>query len=165
MVLICCPASIYAQNDPVSPDTATLYSKNILNYKTGSLSFNDFEDKLIILDFWNQYCSSCLNAFPKIDALQKEFKANVQFVLVNKEGIEKTRHFMAVKKYLHWPDVPMVTEDTILHSKFPSEGYPYHVWIDKNRKVINLTGGYNTTKENIGAYLDGKRSHLKKHGK
>lgn len=165
MFLICCITTTYAQEDPISPDIATLYFKNILNYKTDSLSFSDFAGKLIILDFWSQYCSSCLKAFPKIDSLQKEFKANVQFILVNKESIGKTRHFMAIKKYLHWPDIPMITEDTILHSKFPAEGYPYHVWIDKNQKVINLTGGYNTTKENIGAYLDGKRSHLHPRGK
>lgn len=34
---------------------------------------SDFKDKLLILDFWDTFCGSCIEALPKLDSLQQKF--------------------------------------------------------------------------------------------
>src|SRR5688572_7574854 len=45
----------------------------VINNKTGKTRFSEFKGKLLILDFWDTYCSSCIEGFPKMVQLQKEF--------------------------------------------------------------------------------------------
>ena len=44
----------------------------IQNYKQSSLRFSSFKDKWVILDFWFGTCKSCIEAFPKMEALQRQ---------------------------------------------------------------------------------------------
>jgi len=55
----------------------------------------------------------------------------------------------------------MITGDKKLHDLFPSDGYPYHVWIDTAGIIRNISGGYNTTAEHVQNFLAGKNIVLK----
>ena len=55
----------------------------VLNNKTNKVRFSDFNNKLVILDFWNTHCSSCIAAFPKMEELQRHFGNKIQIILVN----------------------------------------------------------------------------------
>src|SRR6266540_5407737 len=55
----------------------------IINGPAEKKRFSDFKDQLIILDFWNSYCSSCIAAFPKMEELQKRWGKKVKVILVN----------------------------------------------------------------------------------
>lgn len=64
------------------------------------LTFNDFKNKTIVLDFWNNNCGVCFEKFPKIDELRsKVSNKNVMFLAVNvfkrkneiKNGLEMFR--------------------------------------------------------------------------
>ena len=41
--------------------------KNIINYKSKTARLSDFKGKLVILDFWGTWCTSCIAAFPKME--------------------------------------------------------------------------------------------------
>ncbi|MBK8087718.1 MAG: redoxin domain-containing protein [Chitinophagaceae bacterium] len=58
-----------------------------------TVSLSDFRNKLLILDFWNTTCISCIKAFPKLDSIQKLFGNRVQIVLVNRESKDSTIAF------------------------------------------------------------------------
>ena len=52
--------------------------KTILNYNTTdgpatSAKVSDFRGKLLIIDFWATWCTSCIYKFPELDQLQDEF--------------------------------------------------------------------------------------------
>ncbi|WP_276504445.1 TlpA family protein disulfide reductase [Terrimonas pollutisoli] len=134
---------------------------NTINNKSGHLNFADYKGKSIILDFWNHRCVPCLAAFPHLDSLQQQFDNDIQLILVNKESKDSTINFFARRKKIKMPSLPMITGDTLLSSMFPSEGYPYHVWIDRNGTISYFSGGYNTTAKHISDFLEGSKLELK----
>jgi len=130
--------------------------KHVFNFKTDSLRLSQFNVDLIILDFWGLSCISCIQAFPKIDALQKKFNGRVQIIAVNKQTLEHTADFFAKRKKIQIPSVPFITQATLLSEWFPQEFVPWHVWLDKNLIVRYITFGHNATEENIEAFLNKK---------
>ncbi len=122
-----------------------------LNSPESNVSIKDYKGKLVILDFWNKGCHSCLEAFPKMEKLQQEFPSTIKILLVTndkKEDVEKL--FKRVKA----PLLPIITDDTILTNMFPHLSVPHHVWINKDGIVKFITDGYNATKSNIKKVLD-----------
>lgn len=134
---------------------------NTINSKSGHLNFADYKGKAIIFDFWNQRCVPCIAAFPHLDSLQQQFGDEVQLILVNKESKDSTLNFFARRKKIKMPSLPMITGDTLLSSLFPTEGYPYHVWVDSQGTIAHFTGGYNTTAKHITDFLAGKSLKMK----
>lgn len=133
----------------------------VINYSKSSISLSDFKGKYIILDFWSPGCTSCIESFPKIDSLQKEFKDKVQFMLVNGETEDSTRRFLALlRKRIKIPYIPFITQDTILSGFFPQNFYPWSVWIDTSLKVQFITAGYNATSKHILAVLHNRKTTL-----
>ncbi|OQP54313.1 hypothetical protein A4H97_22785 [Niastella yeongjuensis] len=56
--------------------------KNVAYYNKTVVSLADFKGKWLVLDFWNKYCTVCVESFPKTNAMQQEFGDRVQFMLV-----------------------------------------------------------------------------------
>ncbi|MBI3137205.1 MAG: TlpA family protein disulfide reductase [Sphingobacteriales bacterium] len=129
----------------------------IFNFAGAPIQLSSIKGKLIIFDFWDFSCISCIKAFPEIDMLQKKFKERVQFFLVNKQTVAETRNFLAKRPKLMVPEVPFICQDNVLANKwFPHEGKPFHVWIDSNFRVRYLLSGHNTTAERIDSFLNSK---------
>lgn len=121
----------------------------------GYVDLQQYRGKLVILDFWSIYCGSCIAAFPELEAMQEELKDSLQIILVNSESDRATKTFLQSKKHLSPPQVPLITSDTLLHQLFAAEAYPAHVWISREGKILAITDGYSTTKENIKYALSG----------
>jgi thiol-disulfide isomerase/thioredoxin len=134
--------------------------KGVTNYSSTELKLSDLGAKLIILDFWGPRCLSCIEAFSKMDALQKEFGDRIQIIMVNQESQEFTEQFFAKRKKLIIPKLPFVMGDTILKNIFPHVGMPYHVWIDSLGNAIGATDGYQTNRSSIKAYLEKSRIQI-----
>lgn len=133
---------------------------HVFNYTSDSLKLSQFKNKLVILDMWDMRCASCIAAFPKIDALQKQFDKNIQILMVNKQSKDSTLDFFAKRKKIRLPQVPFITTDTKLNEYFPYSGYPYHVWIDSSQTVHFITESHNATPEHIRDFLGGKKLTL-----
>jgi len=141
----------------------------VVNNNTGKTKFSEFKGKLVILDFWNSGCSACIDNFPHMSELQKQFGDRIQIFLVNdvetQEEIES--YFSRAKKYKNKKLIPdnlpsIVSKkhgDNVLNDLFPLKGETgYHVWIDGNGTVILRGPGYiNTYEEKIENYLVGKK--------
>ncbi len=119
----------------------------VVNNKTGKTKISDFKGKIIILDFWNTYCKSCIEGFPKMEKLQREFGDKIQIFLVNdsqtKELIENT-----MPDGFSLPDLPIIvktpTDDEsssllVQPSFFPSRSTGHQVWIGPDG-IIKLRG-------------------------
>ena len=125
-----------------------------------TIRLHDFEGKLVILDFWHMWCSTCIAAFPKMEALQNEFPDKVQVLLINKNSrSDIDERFRSLRNPVHLPNLPALGPEaySALSYLFPHNADPHHVWIDVTTgKVIAITNGYNTTTENVGKYLRGE---------
>ncbi|HEY0897451.1 MAG TPA: hypothetical protein VGE15_12915 [Sphingobacteriaceae bacterium] len=122
--------------------------RNIINYKTGSANISDFKTRLIILDFWSTYCSSCIPSLKKIDSLSKVFKGEVTFLPVTRQSSAIAR--AAWKK--HGYSLPSATEDRVLQTLFPHKFLPHLVWILDGRVKATTSSG-EVSADNIRAVL------------
>lgn len=129
----------------------------VLNYPVPDLRLSDFRGKIVILEFWNTWCSSCIEAFPKLDSLQKIFSRDMQIVLVTNESADKIVGFFKKHSNVIRPDIPMIVNDKKLNEAFPSEGRPYVVWINKQGIVENFSSGTNVSKQNLLYFIAGKK--------
>src|ERR1700730_16597752 len=60
--------------------------ENIQNYSKNQVSLSELKGKWLILDFWNNGCLGCVQSFPRINELAKQFAEKVQFILIGNIG-------------------------------------------------------------------------------
>lgn len=178
MALLCASLNNFAQdwmkkiNDPdyknrlvhglkIGDQMPDLPFGTVINNYTGKNKFSELKGKLVILDFWDTWCSTCMANFPHMEALQKEFGDKIQILLVNPiETAEQVNDYFR-KNNKKYPNLPSIVVDQSQIAKkmwdlFPSREIGHQVWIDPNG-TIKLRGfPLNNTSENIKAVLDGK---------
>ncbi len=71
-------ANLYSQEVKIGGHVPDITLQNIININQQNFRLSDFKGKLIILDFWGIYCSSCIAAFPKLDSLQTKYNDKIQ---------------------------------------------------------------------------------------
>lgn len=124
---------------------------NLFNQQDSSLYFSDLKGKLVIIDFWNTSCGTCIEAFPKMEKIQNHFGEQVKILLVTSEKDDKvSKLFKRIKK----PFLTMLTNDSILSKMFPHITVPHHVWINPDGHIQFITDGYNATIENVEKVLN-----------
>ncbi len=138
------------------------------NGQVKNLSTSELKNKLVILDFWNIWCSSCIALMPEMKNLMNEFPDDLQILLVTDNSDQQVRSQFAkidsrsaVKpsKSEVLNTLPSVTGDRRFHLLFPHISVPHHVWI-KNGKVLYITGGANATSKTVAGVLKGKDIRL-----
>ncbi|MBB5644719.1 TlpA family protein disulfide reductase [Pedobacter cryoconitis] len=127
---------------------------NIYNYKTTKTNLSDFKAKLIILDFWATYCTSCASDFPKTEELQKKYGVEVQFIKVTNQTRAEALPFLE-KFYKDKPSIiPSITDDKVFHKLFPHHSIPHYVWLDQSGKVVAATTGNQIKEKYIDRFLN-----------
>ena len=128
--------------------------QKILNGAKRTLQIADFRNQLLILDFWDTYCGSCIAAMPKMEKLQQIFGSKLSILLVTWQQEKMVSDFWKRNNYTRDIKLPSVVEDSLLHSYFRHRGVPHEVWIYKGR-VIGITDGEHVDEKNIKAVLEG----------
>jgi thiol-disulfide isomerase/thioredoxin len=130
----------------------------ITHYNRTNASLKDFKGKWLILDFWFPGCTSCVQSFPKVSEIQKEFKKELTWMMIGlndhkyNKGIEQFYEKMRAKRNLDMP----VAYDSSLVAKWNIHAMPYIIIIDPNGIVRFITDGRNITKERIQKLLIGE---------
>ncbi len=138
---------------------------DIRYYKAKQAGLEDFRGKWLVLDFWNRYCFMCLQSQPHIDSLQKEFKNDVQFMLVGYTG----------SQYRNSPDLKEIQEiyeknrkknnlelaiayDSVVFHQFDIKPTPHIVIIDPEGIVRGIT--YKVSRTNLQALINKQKVDL-----
>lgn len=116
-------------------------------------------DKLILLDFWATWCSSCLKNFPKMHELEKQFDGKVKIIPVTGESSAVLNKFFSTPNGKRYSNTSSVKEDEILHQLFPHKAVPHVAWI-KNGKLINTTDAEQVTALTVSEILNQQKSSL-----
>ena len=132
-----------------------LIAKIVRDYKP-SAKISDFKDQLLIIDFWDTFCGSCIEALPKLDSLQKKFGSKVKILPVSYQSESVIKTFFKNNSIGRSVKLPCVVEDKILGSYFQHLLISHEIWIYKG-VVSAITGTDYVTAENIQTILDGKK--------
>ncbi len=145
----------------IGQQVPSMYPLKMVNYKKPDENFNEFKGKLVILDFWHQYCSSCVSQFPRLEALQNKFGDSILILPVTFQSQKSIYAFMRRRQEIgKTMNLPSIVEDTLLRKYFPHEGDPYEIWINKSGKVIGITSHYAVNDSNIQNVLKGNERVL-----
>ena len=137
----------YAVNDI----TGNFSIANILNHSSVSSSFQQFKDRLLIVDFFGTWCVPCVRALPKLSALQQKYKNEITILLVSEEPQAKLETFIKKQTSFIFPIV--VDEEKNFVTRFQPPSYPYTVIVGKNDKVLAIPSQEEITEDYINKWL------------
>jgi len=122
------------------------------------VSLSKYRGKLIILDFWASWCSTCIASFPKGHALQQQFPDSLALIPVSDEKEEGALALLNRKTSASWADkLTTLIGKNNLSSYFPHQGNPHFVWISPAGKLITTTTTFELKSENIRAAYSGDK--------
>lgn len=130
----------------------------VTHFSQTKVSLKDFKGKWLFLDFWFPSCTSCIQSFPKVNEIHREFKKELTWMMVGlndkkyNKGIEQFYEKMRIKRNLEMP----VAYDSSLATKWDIHAMPYIIIVDPSGIVRFITDGRNLTKERIRKLLDGE---------
>lgn len=133
------------------------------------VSPRDFLGKWLILDFWNGGCSSCIDAFPKINAYQKKYADKLQFLVIGAEPKDPNVYWAKVdiralyEKYRKGLNLQMAYGfDSALANRMGVASNPWLIIIDPQGIVRYVTHGLGGREANLVDILAGKPVQLDK---
>jgi len=142
------------------PD-ATL--NHLINYRTSSVKISDFKGKLLVLDFWDTWCTACINTFPHNHELQQQFEGKIQILNVGFQPENKIKPFLTSLEQRRGASytITTVTGDTLLQQMFPHNYVPHLVWIGPDGVVKAITAPESLTAANINKVLNGQAADIR----
>ena len=174
LAFLCPVVTVLAQPSLLKPVTIgdtvpDIHFQTMVNHPSASVRLSDFKGKLVILDFWATWCTSCLHSFPKMDSLQNEFADRLQVLLVNTKNtgddLAKVEAFFRKWNHKYGKELclPSVVNDSIADQLFQHQLIPHYVWINGEGKIIAVTSASQVNATNIRSLLEsGTASFLMK---
>lgn len=128
------------------------YNWELKGLNTKSVNFNEFEDKVIFVNFWATWCPPCRAELPMIQKLYKDYKDKVAFVFVTNEDWNKVSNFFEEKGY-NLPVYNSVSTPPNLLTKV--NNIPASYLIDKEGAIlISKVGAANWNSNKVRTLLD-----------
>lgn len=112
----------------------------------------DYKGKVVMIDFWETWCSPCLMVFPAIDSLKKEYGDEFEVLAVNTltaDEEEEINEFIAKTGY----DFEFALDSYDVGAEVISLGIPFKVFFDPQGFFIKAELGSAGTE---GDYLKAK---------
>ena len=127
----------------------------VINAPYTSIPYSKVKDKVVVLDFFATWCSSCINLFPHMDSLKRQFGDKLEIFIVSYESSKTVVPFIKKWRQTHSLRLPIITEDSILYKRFPTKTIPQEVII-KNGKIVGITYAEYLTDKSISDLLNNK---------
>ena len=143
------PSSSYAIQQPnlknliIHKDPIKLEKINFKNINNETINLNEFENSLIIINFWATWCAPCIEEMPSLNRLQANpVFNNLQIIPINvgRDNVEKSKNFY---KKLKINNLEIYFDkDVELANKFLLRGLPTTVFINKKGEEFARVIGF-----------------------
>lgn len=160
MGAVCLSTALPAQSPPeIKPLTIgdavpNLAVTNMMHSPSPVFHLSDTKGKVVIMYFWEPFCSACIGSLPKIDSLQHQFRNEIQVVTVTRYGSRKQiEHLLNKNKLTRNITLPIVIRDSLFYQYFKHAIVPHVVWMDTNGVVRNVTRSEYINQNDIAAFL------------
>lgn len=144
LAVLSCGKPKESEKTPVSTDYEAAVLTEIESAKFVDLEGNpvllaDLKGKVVLMDFWETWCGPCLQSFPTIERLVKEYP-NDFAVLAITPGFSDTPEM--VKEFKAQNPYPFqFVMDTGLASKLNIEGIPFKIFISSEGQYLKTVMG------------------------
>jgi len=127
-------------------------SKWELTDSQGKIStFADFENKVILLNFWATWCPPCIGEMPSMEELYSEYKDRVVFLFISNEHPDKVNSFIKRKGF----DIPVYFSKQTPPKEFYSSSVPVTYVVDKKGNIVlKKTGAARWNSNKVKKFLD-----------
>ena len=123
------------KNIVISKDPKSYKNVVFKDIDNKDVNLENYENKLIILNFWATWCAPCREEMPSLDLLQSEETLdNLKIFPINigQENIEKSKNFF---KELNIKNLDIYYDPTVsLAKNFSLRGVPTTIFINKEGK-------------------------------
>lgn len=132
----------------------------LMNFGNPQATLNDFRGKYVILDFWETFCQPCINALPKVQALQDRYGDEMQFIAVTSDTEKNVRRLLSRSEVIKDAGIaiPFAVQDSVLRKAFPHRIIPHVIVISPEGVVQGITHGEEITDANMAAMLSGSKT-------
>ncbi|MGJ1285092.1 TlpA family protein disulfide reductase [Sphingobacterium spiritivorum] len=136
--------------------------QNVKYFNKTTVTNEDLKGKWFMLDFWGEYCASCIASFPKMNEIQRQFANEFQLILI---GVPHKERLVSIEqvyeKHRQHHDLNMaITFDGKLADQFHLYAYPHQVIVDPQGIVRYITSG--VSKDDVRQIINGKKPALRR---
>lgn len=149
-----------SQNQDDGSDESIVENAVFTDLDGNEVSVDEFEGKVVLIDFWETWCGPCLQVFPAMQDLREEHPDKFEVLAVTvglNEGPEDARQFAERNDY----DFQFLYDENDVFERLGGQGIPFKVFVDPDGKLITIEMGsygseadYEKTKELIAEYFE-----------
>ncbi|WP_257667274.1 TlpA family protein disulfide reductase [Parapedobacter tibetensis] len=107
--------------------------------KKETITLNDYRGKLIILDFWGTYCTTCIFNMPYLHGLANKSGGALAVLPVTPEKRDYVARFLNNNARLKTLSISSIVQDQTLRHTFPTQTLPHLVLIDQHGRIRTIT--------------------------
>lgn len=165
ILLLCC-ATLCAQPN-FKPDLAKslkvgdtfIAPKAVLSMRGDgkAIDWEKLEDKVILLDFFDSFCASCIKIMPKLQKLQEQYGDKIEVITVTWQDRQTMKKLFETNAYLkeHQVNLPVIYSDSYLKQLFPHQGVPHEVLLYKGKVQAITSSEFITQQILLKLYNEG----------
>lgn len=112
---------------------------SFLDVEGNSISFDQFPDEVLMLNFWATWCTPCLMEMPSMASLHEEFgKKGLRVVTVTEEDEATVRQFVDQNPF---PFTFLIDREGKLNERLKVWALPLTIVLDRDRKLTYFHQG------------------------
>ena len=121
-----------------------VWNSTFTDLNGNAVSLKDYQGKVVLIDFWETWCGPCLQVFPAMDSLRKEYKDDFAVIAVNLQDSDTPEEVEAFKDEKGY-DFDFVLDKDQVGPKVISFGIPFKIFVDPNGYLIKAEVGSSGT--------------------
>ena len=147
LLLICKPIKKkISKINPITTEDLNKINGTLLKSKN-LVTLKDFNQDLILLDFWYMACYPCIKSFPTLNSIRDKYMSN-SFKIIGINSIDnKLKNLKQLDAFILKNNIknPVILNNNRLEN---ISNYPTVILLDKKRDIIYSHVGYNEENEN-----------------
>lgn len=142
-----------------SEEQAIIDNATFTDLDGNPVDLDEYEGKLVLIDFWESWCGPCLQVFPAMADLRNEYPDNFEVLAVTvglTEGPEEAKAFAEENDY---PFTWLYDENGVF-DELGGAGIPFKVFVSPTGEILEIEmgsrgreGDYNKAAAKIQEYL------------